>query len=112
LFWAKDRDQDFWNFCQVLEAYKPAQDRIWGYFSLPILHGERFVGRFDPKLDRKTGTLRLEALHLEPGIEPDEKLVTDVAHAMRDFMQFHDATDLVVDRSTPDDVRTRLLELV
>jgi uncharacterized protein YcaQ len=112
LFWAKDRDQDFWNFRQVLEAYKPAQDRIWGYFSLAILHGERLVGRFDPKLDRKTGTLQLEALHLEPEIEPDEELVTDVAQAMRGFMEFHDATELVIDRSTPDDFRMRLLELM
>jgi hypothetical protein len=54
----------------------------------------------------------LEALHLEPEIEPDEELVTDVAQAMRGFMEFHDATELVIDRSTPDDFRMRLLELM
>jgi uncharacterized protein YcaQ len=112
LFWAKDRDADFWDFRHVLESYKPAQERVWGYFSLPILHGEQLAGRFDPKLDRKTGILRLEALHLEPGIAPDEELVTDIAQAMRDFMQFHDATDLVIDQSTPDDLRSRLLALL
>jgi uncharacterized protein YcaQ len=112
LFWAKDRDSDFWNFRQVLEAYKPAQDRIWGYFSLPILHGERLVGRFDPKLDRNTGSLQLEALYLEPDVEPHEELVTEVARAMRSFMQFHDASELIIDRSTPEGFRTRLLALL
>ena len=57
LFWTKGRDEQVWGFKQRLEAYVPAPKRIWGYFSLPILHRDRLVGRFDPKLDRKEGTL-------------------------------------------------------
>ncbi|MCJ7824611.1 MAG: winged helix DNA-binding domain-containing protein, partial [Anaerolineales bacterium] len=38
LFYAQDRDAQFWGFRQVLEAYKPAPQREWGYFCLPILH--------------------------------------------------------------------------
>ena len=83
----------------MLEAYKPAPDRIWGYFCLSILHRDRLVGRFDPKLERKSGTLRLVALYLEPGIQPDDELVADVATALRDFMAFHHATTLVIERS-------------
>jgi hypothetical protein len=64
-----------------LECYKPAAQRVYGYFSLPILHKDRLVGRFDPKLDHKSGGLHLNALYLEPGIEPDDGLVTDVATA-------------------------------
>lgn len=101
LFWAKDRDQDLWRFQQVLEAYKRAEDRIWGYYCLPILHKDRLVGRFDPKLERKTGTLYLRALYLEPGVEPDEELITAVAGAMRDFLTFHAATDLIIEKSDP-----------
>jgi uncharacterized protein YcaQ len=110
LFWARGRDEDLWGFRQVLEAYKPAKDRIWGYFSLPILHHDRLVGRFDPKLDRKTGTLRLEALMLEPGIAVEEGMVGDVAQAMGDFMQFHEATELVVEQSTPTAFGAQLLK--
>ncbi len=97
LFWAPGRDEQLWGFEQRLEAYVPAPKRRWGYFCLPILHGDRLVGRFDPKLERATGTLRLRALHLEPGVEPDEELVADFAQAMRGFMAFHGATDLVVE---------------
>jgi uncharacterized protein YcaQ len=67
------------------------------------------VGRFDPKLERKSGLLRIKALHLEPGIELDERLVADLAVAMRDFMHFHQATDLLIEKSTPVEFGERLL---
>ncbi len=41
--------------------------RRWGYFVLPILHGDRLIGRIDPQFDRTTGVLRLPAVHAEPG---------------------------------------------
>jgi uncharacterized protein len=101
LFWAGNRDQKLWGFDQVLECYKPAKDRIYGYFSFPILHKDRPVGRFDPRLDRKSGVLNLKALYLEQGVEPDEELVAGVAAALRDFLQWHGAKDLVIEMSDP-----------
>lgn len=101
LFWAGGRDQALWGFDQVLECYKPEKDRIYGYFCFPILHKDRLVGRFDPRLDRKAGVLHLNALYLEPGIEPDEALVSDVAVAMRDFMAWHAAKELQIVKSEP-----------
>ena len=103
LFWAKGRDMSFWKFEQVLECYKREPDRIWGYFCLPILDRDRLVGRFDPKLERSTGVLRLKKLHLEPGVRPSNRLASSVARAMRDFMRFHEATDLVIEHSDPHD---------
>lgn len=110
LWWAQGRDEAFWGFRQRLEAYTPAPKRIYGYFCLPILHKDRLVGRFDPKLERKTATLRLKALYLEPGISPDEELVTDVALAMRDFMAFHGAKNLVIEQSQPVEFGEKLLK--
>lgn len=109
LFWAKGRDRQFWNFRQTLEAYKPEVQRKWGYFCLPILHRDKLVGRFDPKLDRKTGTLTLKKLYLEPGIKPDDQLVGNVAEAMCDFLAFHDVEELVVEHSDPPAFGERLL---
>lgn len=109
LFWARDRDTQFWGFRQILEAYKPQPQRIWGYFCLPILRHDRLVGRFDPKLERRASTLRLKRLHLEPGVQPDDALMSDIAAAMRAFMAFHDATDLVVEHSKPRGLRRKLL---
>ena len=101
LFWAWERDQSLWGFRQRLECYLPAAQRIYGYFSLPILHKSRLVGRFDPKLERKTGMLRLNALYLEPGVEADDELVAGVAAAMRDFLAWHGAKDFQIEKSDP-----------
>ena len=112
LFWAQGRDMQFWGFRQTLEAYKPAPIREWGYFCLPILHGGELVGRFDPKLERRTGTLRLKRLYLEVGVQPDDALIAGVASAMRSFMAFHAATELVIEHSKPRSLRRKLLAAI
>ena len=109
-FWAHERDQRLWGFNQVLECYKRPQDRIYGYFCLPILHKDRLVGRFDPKLDRKTGVLNLLSLALEPGVAADDELVAAVSAAMRDFLAWHGAKELRIDRSDPSDFGQKLLQ--
>ena len=43
--------------------YKPAAKRRWGYFALPILHGDRLVGKLDAAADRKASVLRVNAIH-------------------------------------------------
>ena len=111
LFWARDRDMQLWGFRQILEAYKPRAQRIWGYFCLPILHNGRLIGRFDPKLERRSGTLRVKIFYLEPdaadGVDEDAA-VADIAAAMRSFMAFHGAADLVVERGRPRGIGRRL----
>lgn len=108
-FYLGGRDELLWDFRQVLEAYKPADQRIWGYYCLPILHGSELIGRLDPRLDRKTGKLYLEALHLEPGVEPSGQVVGAVAEAMVDFLHFHGADELVVEQAEPDEFGEKLL---
>jgi len=101
LFWAWDRDHKLWGFKQLLECYKPAAQRVYGYFCFPILHKDRLVGRFDPKLDRKAGVLHLNAIYLEPGVLPDDELVAGVTSVMRDFLAWHGAKSLVIEKSDP-----------
>jgi uncharacterized protein YcaQ len=52
------------------EAFVPSARRKWGYYVLPILEGDRFVGRLDPKLHRDRETLEVRHLYWEPGIRP------------------------------------------
>jgi uncharacterized protein YcaQ len=108
LWWAAGRDTQLWSFHQKLEAYTPAAKRVWGYFCLPILHKDKLVGRFDPKMERKEGILRLKALYLEEGTTPDEELVGGVAEATRDFMKFNNAKELVIEKSQPEEFGRRL----
>ena len=57
------RAEELFDFEYTLEMYKPAANRRWGYFALPILHGDRLVGKVDANADRKAGVLRVNAIH-------------------------------------------------
>jgi uncharacterized protein YcaQ len=54
---------DLFDFEYTLEMYKPAAQRRWGYYALPVLHHDRLVGKLDATADRKAGVLRVNALH-------------------------------------------------
>ena len=57
------RAQELFDFEYTLEMYKPAAKRRWGYFALPVLHGDRLVGKVDAAADRKASVLRVNAIH-------------------------------------------------
>jgi uncharacterized protein YcaQ len=57
------RALELFDFEYTLEMYKPAAKRRWGYFALPILHGDRLVGKVDAAADRKASQLKVNAIH-------------------------------------------------
>jgi uncharacterized protein len=57
------RTEELFDFEYALEMYKPAAKRRWGYFALPILYGDRLVGKLDAITDRKAGVLRVNSIH-------------------------------------------------
>ena len=59
----RKRALELFDFDYQLEMYKPAAKRKWGYFALPILHGDRLVGKLDAVADRKASVLRVNAVH-------------------------------------------------
>jgi uncharacterized protein YcaQ len=59
----RDRAQEIFGFEYQLEMYKPAAKRVWGYYALPILFGDRLIGKLDAKTDRKAGILTVNAVH-------------------------------------------------
>ena len=59
----RGRAMELFDFDFTLEMYKPAASRRWGYYPLPILHGERLIGKVDAAADRKASVLRLNAIH-------------------------------------------------
>ncbi|MFT4296085.1 MAG: crosslink repair DNA glycosylase YcaQ family protein [Micropruina sp.] len=63
LVFDRARAEALFGFAYVLEMYKPAAKRRWGYFALPILHGDALIGKLDAKADRRAGVLRVFAVH-------------------------------------------------
>jgi uncharacterized protein len=69
------RLRELFDFDYTIEIYTPAAKRRYGYYSMPILRGDRLLGRLDPYLDRKRRVLQVRSLHLEPGLRfgPDAR---------------------------------------
>jgi uncharacterized protein len=81
LHYDRRRMADLFEFDYQLEMYKPEARRRWGYFALPVLHGDRLVGKLDATADRRHGVLRVHALH------EDEPFSADVAADVHDEVE-------------------------
>ncbi|WP_375383791.1 DNA glycosylase AlkZ-like family protein [uncultured Microbacterium sp.] len=71
------RAQELFDFEYIVEMYKPAAARRWGYFALPILHGDRLVGKLDAAADRKAGVLRVAAIHEDSPFDAEMTAAVD-----------------------------------
>ncbi|MGH2511678.1 MAG: DNA glycosylase AlkZ-like family protein, partial [Candidatus Limnocylindrales bacterium] len=68
--WDRDFTRRLYGFDYVWEVYVPERRRRWGYYVLPILFGDRLVGRIEPRIDRKAGVVRVLDLWWEQGFDP------------------------------------------
>jgi len=96
VLWDRNRVQLLFGFHQMLEIFKPAEKRTYGYYCLPVLAGERLVARFDLKADRKRGTLRVNRRHYE-GDDPSVPASAADGEAARNALErFSEAIGLAV----------------
>jgi uncharacterized protein len=92
---ARGRAKVLFGFDYVWEVYKPEHQRKYGYYALPILWGERLVGRFDSKLDRTTNTFVILGLWLEDqALGTDEAFAEALAGGFARFVRFLGASTL------------------
>lgn len=68
LIWTRDRVERLFGLTYRIEIYVPAPRRVYGYYVLPFLYGDRFTARVDVKADRKAGVLRVPAVWREEGV--------------------------------------------
>ena len=92
LLWDRTRTQLLFGFEQVLEIYKPAAQRLYGYYCLPVLAGDQLIARVDLRAERKLGRLALLSCHYEADPKPRDREA--VAGALR---RFGASVDLEVD---------------
>lgn len=67
----RKRMTDLLGFDYALEMYKPKQKRRWGYYALPVLHGDRLVGKVDATADHEAGALLVHAIHQDETFPDD-----------------------------------------
>lgn len=88
LTWYRPRGEQLWDFSYRLECYTPAPKRVYGYYSLPILHRGRLVGRLDPSYDRRNKLLTIKSLHWEPAVRQNEAMNRAVSKAIGELCVF------------------------
>jgi len=88
LLWDRKMVEALFGFSYNWEVYKPASQRTYGYYVLPVLYGDRFVARFEPVRDRNTKCLRILGWWWEDNVKPDTALRTQMKQALQRFCTY------------------------
>ncbi|MGW3657546.1 winged helix-turn-helix domain-containing protein [Streptomyces sp. NPDC005151] len=97
-----------WGFAFRNEMYVPKAKREYGYYLLPILHGDRLVGRASPRFDRSRGVLTVEGLYLEADVKPTAVLRRAVTAELAELATLIGATDVAYGDTMPERWRSVL----
>ena len=100
------RSLALFDFNFLLECYVTETKRRWGYFCLPLLYGDTFVGRMDCKAYRASGRFEIRHLHLERAL--DEAFEAAFAGAVRDYANYTGCDTVAVTRVSPAGCRARI----
>ena len=90
LMWDKSLIYALWDFKYAWEIYTPANKRKYGYYTLPIIYSERFVGRIEVIPDRKRGVLSVKGLWWEEGVSLTKKIQAKLMSTLKRFASFND----------------------
>ena len=89
------------GFDYKLECYVPGPKRRWGYFCLPMLWGNQFVGRMDAVADRQAKKLIVRSLQFEPCVSDVEDLLTPLIDKLRAFATFNGCDEIAIKEVLP-----------
>jgi uncharacterized protein YcaQ len=99
LVYDRDRNEALWDFFYRIEIYVPKAKRQYGYYVLPILRGDRVIGRIEPVFDRKTGVLRIDSAFAEPEAPPAAG--RGIAAAVKRLAKWLSADEITYSRRVP-----------
>ncbi|MFK7887947.1 MAG: winged helix-turn-helix domain-containing protein [Gammaproteobacteria bacterium] len=97
----RERLTSIFGFDYQIECYVPASKRQYGYFCLPLLFRDTFVGRMDCKAHRKERRLEIKSLHFDPWDYTDDRVLDAFVAAVKRFSVFQNCDTITVSRVTP-----------
>jgi uncharacterized protein len=97
----RTRTKLLFNFDFTVEIYTPSHKRKYGYYVLPILYGDKLVGRIDPLMNRKEEQLQIKAVHAEPSAPRDQTFARKLRDVIEQFSGFLGAKEVVYSKKVP-----------
>ncbi len=97
LLWDRRLVRELFGFSYVWEVYKPAAERIYGYYVIPVLFGDRFVARFDPGRDKGSGALIINNWWWEPDVTPSKAMRSALIDCFGRFLDYLGAAELRIE---------------
>jgi len=97
----RTRTEMLFDFKYRTEIYVPKAKRQYGYYVMPVLHGDRLIGRIDPKMDRRQTRLMINAVYLEPDAPTSQEVALAVVGAINELALFLGAQEVVYDEPVP-----------
>ncbi len=101
LIWDRKMTSELFGFEYIWEVYKPVSERRYGYYVLPVLHGDRFVARFEPKFDKKARKLLIKNWWWEKDVEVSSDMKAALKGAFGKFKVYLGANDVEFDEKNP-----------
>jgi uncharacterized protein YcaQ len=108
----RDRLKDLFEYDFMLECYLPEHKRKFGYFCLPVLYNNKFVGKFDPKADRATGIFYVKSFYLEQTPKDMDAFLASFAASLKEFAKFNGCNKIVVEKVVPGKMKAALKKLL
>ena len=93
MLWDRKLVEALWDYRYSWEIYTPAAKRKYGYYVLPMLYGDRLIGRIEPKADKKTKTLTVRNIWFEPDVRQTKKLSGLIGKAVQRLAKFNDCDE-------------------
>ena len=103
LLWDRRLVEVLFDFYYRWEVYKPAAERRYGYYVLPILYGDRFIARFEPGRDKKNGALIIKKWWWEVGANPSKRIKSELCQCIKRFLTYLGTNTLQIDRDIVED---------
>jgi uncharacterized protein YcaQ len=98
------------GFSYRWEVYKPKEEREYGYYVLPVLYGDRFVARFEPGRDKKSGDFIIKNWWWEPGVRVSSRMRSAIISCFKRFGRYLGADHIRVDGDRVDYYNLKFLE--
>ncbi len=104
----RDLIKDIFDFDYTWEVYVPKAKRKYGYYIMPILYKFDFIGRVDPRADRKKSTLIFHLIQIEDSVKISKTMVTEIARAARRLARFAGLDHIVIKKTVPSSLKAQI----